>query len=88
MTHKEIIQKVSNELNIPYEVVNSAYSSYWKFVRETIQALPLKEDLTKEEFLKLRTNFNVPSLGKLTCNYERMLSIKEKYKNDNNRKKL
>lgn len=88
MTHKEIIQKVSNELNIPYEVVNSAYSSYWKFIRETIQALPLKEDLTKEEFLKLRTNFNVPSLGKLTCNYERMLSIKEKYKNDNNRKKL
>jgi len=80
MNYKQILQKVSKEIDIPYDVVNKAYSSYWKFVRETITSLPLKEDLTKDEFLKLRTNFNVPSLGKLNCTYERMMGVKKRYK--------
>lgn len=80
MDSKEIIQTVSKKLNIPYEVVNKAYSSYWEFIKTTIEKLPLKEDLTEEQFSQLRTNFNVPSLGKLNCTYERMLGIKQKYK--------
>ena len=80
MDSKEIIQTVSKKLNIPYEVVNKAYSSYWEFVKNTIEKLPLKEDLTEEQFSQLRTNFIVPSLGKLNCTYERMLGIKQKYK--------
>ena len=80
MDSKEIIQTVSKKLNIPYEVVNKAYSSYWESVKTTIEKLPLKEDLTEEQFSQLRTNFNVPSLGKLNCTYERMLGIKQKYK--------
>lgn len=80
MDSKEIIQTVSKKLNIPHEVVNKAYSSYWEFIKTTIEKLPLKEDLTEEQFSQLRTNFNVPSLGKLNCTYERMLGIKQKYK--------
>ena len=80
MNSKEIIQTVSKKLNIPYEVVNKAYSSYWEFVKTTIEKLPLKDDLSEEQFSQLRTNFNVPSLGKLNCTYERMLGIKQKYK--------
>ena len=88
MNSKEIIQTVSKKLDIPYEVVNKAYSSYWEFVKETIKRLPLKEELTEEQFSQLRTNFNVPSLGKLNCTYERMLGIKQKYKygRDKNRR--
>lgn len=88
MNSKEIIQIVSKKLDIPYEVVNKAYSSYWEFVKETIKRLPLKEELTEEQFSQLRTNFNVPSLGKLNCTYERMLGIKQKYKygRDKNRR--
>ena len=44
MNSKEIIQTVSKKLNIPYEVVNKAYSSYWEFIKTTIEKLPLKED--------------------------------------------
>jgi hypothetical protein len=68
---KNLYKKVAEEMNIPVEVVEFAYKSYWKFIKDTIQELPLKEDLSEEEFAKLRTNFNIVSLGKLTCTYDR-----------------
>lgn len=79
MNYKEILKKVSEETNIPYEVVKKAYGSYWEFIRNTIVNLPLKQDLNKEDFSKLRTNFNIPSLGKLNCTYERMMGVKNRY---------
>ena len=80
---KNLYKKVAEEMNIPVEVVEFAYKSYWKFIRKTIQELPLKEDLSEEEFAKLKTNFNIVSLGKLSCTYDRYLRKKEqlKYKN-------
>ena len=38
-----------------------------------------KEDINEEEFSKLRTNFNVPSLGKMVCTYDRMMGVKKRY---------
>lgn len=35
--------------------------------------------MTEEEFLKLRTNFNIPSLGKLCCNFDRYKGVKKKF---------
>lgn len=84
MDRKEIIKQVSNDLNIPLEVVNKAYESFWGFIRSKIVELPLKKDLSEEEFSRLRTNFNIPSLGKLNCTYKRMIGIKQKYKSNNN----
>ena len=79
-----LYKQVAEEMNIPVEVVELAYKSYWKFIRKTIQELPLKEDLSEEEFNKLKTNFNIVSLGKLSCTYDRYRRIKlrEKYKNE------
>ena len=79
-----LYKQVAEEMNIPVEVVELAYKSYWKFIRKTIQELPLKEDLSEEEFAKLKTNFNIVSLGKLSCTYDRYRRIKlrEKYKNE------
>ena len=68
---KNLYKKVADEMNIPVEVVELAYKSYWEFIRKTIQELPLKEDLSEEEFAKLKTNFNIVSLGKLSCTYDR-----------------
>ena len=93
MTLEEIIDKVSLELNLPKEVVEEAYNSFWGFIRESIQALPLKEDLTEEEFNKLKCNFNIPSIGKLYLTYPRYKSMKDRNKhlkaiqNDYNNKK-
>ena len=71
MDYKTIFEKVSSELNIPVKVVEYAYKSYWKFIREKIKELPLKDIKDEEEFLKLRTNFNIPSLGKLGITLDR-----------------
>lgn len=78
MRYEEIIKIVANEVNLPYEVVNYAYKSYWEFIKNTIQELPLKSDITEEEFNKLRTNFNIPSLGKLNCTFSRYNNLKKR----------
>ena len=80
MIYSEAIKQVSIELGLPPQVVKEAYESFWTFIRNNIKALPLKEDLSKEEFDKLRTNFNIPSIGKLSCTYDRMVGVKERFK--------
>lgn len=79
MIYSEAIKQVSIELGLPPQVVKEAYESYWTFIRNNIKALPLKEDLSREEFDKLRTNFNIPSIGKLSCTYDRMCGVKKRF---------
>lgn len=76
---KETIKRLSRELNLPEKTIERVYKAYWEFIRETIQELPLKEDISEEDFNKLRTNFNLPILGKLYCNYDRYVRVKKKY---------
>lgn len=80
MNYPDIIGKVSQEMGLPPEVVDTAYKSYWKFIKQTIQSLPLKDNISEEDFTKLRTNFNIPSLGKLTCTFDRMMGVKKRFK--------
>lgn len=80
MKYTDVVSTVSKELNIPEEVVSKAYKSYWEFIKETIQALPLKEDINEDEFSNLRTNFNIPSLGKLVCTYDKVQKVKKRFK--------
>ena len=80
MNYPDIIDKVSQEMGLLPEVVDTAYKSYWKFIKQTIQSLPLKDDISEEDFTKLRTNFNIPSLGKLTCTFDRMMCVKKRFK--------
>lgn len=79
MIYSEAIKQVSIELGLPPQVVKEAYESFWTFIRNNIKALPLKADLSKEEFDKLRTNFNIPSIGKLSCTYDRMIGVKKRF---------
>lgn len=79
MKYNDIITKVSQETDLPVKVVGKVFKAYWLFIRASIQALPLKETLSEEDFMKLRTNFNIPSLGKLTCTYEDYLRQKRRH---------
>ena len=88
MIYPDIEKEVSQKLNIPEDVVDAAYKSFYEFVKEKITELPLKENLSEEEFSKLRTNFNIPSLGKLHCTYERYSKVKERLKYVNKLKEL
>lgn len=81
MTYKEIIAKVAGDLGLPKRLVDKTYRAYWKAVREHISSLPLKEDLTDEEFMKLQPNVNIPSIGKLYVTLNRYHRINESYNN-------
>lgn len=84
MTYNEIMQKVSGNIGTTPDIVDKAYKSYWLFIRNLVQELPLKEDITEAEFLTLRPNFNIPSLGKLCCTYERYKGVKDRFKHIKN----
>lgn len=71
------LNNLAKELNIPVEELVKVYKAYWRFIRHTIEALPLKEELNEEAFSKLKTNFNVSNLGKLSCTYQRYRIIKD-----------
>ena len=86
MTYEQIIESVANELQLPVDLVRKTYKAYWQFVRDTIQQLPLKDDISEEEFKKIKTNFNIPSLGKLYCTRDRYLRIKKRFEYINNLK--
>jgi hypothetical protein len=73
------INKVSRELCIDKKIVEAVYKSYWKFIKQNIEALSL-EGLTKEECNTLPTNFNLPHLGKLYMEYDKIDKYKRKEK--------
>lgn len=75
MTYDDIVAKVSEELGIPKGIVNRTYRAYWKAVMDHISALPLKDGLTDEEFLKLQPNVNIPSIGKLYVTLDRYKKV-------------
>ena len=77
MTYNEIIAKVANIVSLDKTLVNKVYKSYWRAVKEHIEELPLKDDLSEEDFCKIQPNVNIPSLGKLYVTYDRYKRIKK-----------
>lgn len=80
MTYKEIIKRVSAETGLSETLIDRTYKSYWKVIREHITSLPLKKDLTDEEFLKLKTSVNIPSIGKLSVTLDKYKKMKALFK--------
>lgn len=78
--NREDLGKVANALDLPVDVVIKTYKAYWKYIKNTIEALPLKDNLSEKEFNELRTCFNIPSLGKLSCTYEKYNKVKNRFK--------
>lgn len=77
--NKDILNNVSRTLGISPDVIEKVYKAYWLYIKTTIEALPLKDNLNEEEFLKLRTNFNIGSLGKLYVTWNRFVGCKKRY---------
>lgn len=80
MTYDEIIAEVAKSTGLTRHIVDRTYRAYWKTVRSYITSLPLKEDLTDEEFLKLRPNINIPSIGKLYVTLDRYKRMRKVHK--------
>ena len=87
MKLNDSIETISKELTIPKEVVKTAYYLFWEFIKVNIESLPLKEDITEEEFNSLNTSFNVPSLGKFYTTYDLVKYLQDNYKNGRDKDK-
>jgi hypothetical protein len=87
MNYDEIISKVADSQGLPKRVVDKSYRAFWKVIREHITTLPLKSELTDEEFLSLQPNVNIPSIGKLYVTLDRYKRMKRLYEKFNNLKK-
>ena len=82
--YEQIVSEVAESTGLSQKMVDRIYKSYWRAVRDHITSLPLKTDLTDEEFQKLKVNVNVPSLGKFYVSLNKYRFLKEKYKELNN----
>lgn len=80
---KELCTKAAVKLNLPPDYVWEVYKNYWRAVRVHISELPLKESLSEEAFLKLKTSINVPSLGKFYIDWDSLKRKKEKHERYN-----
>ena len=69
------IRKVSRKLSVDQKLVEQVYKSYWMFIKEHISSLPLRE-LSQEEYDSTVSNVNLPYLGKLYVDYNKLRKVK------------
>ena len=65
------LRKVARELSVDQKLVEQVYKSYWSFIKEHITSLPLR-DLSQEEYDSTVSNVNLPFLGKLYVDYNKL----------------
>lgn len=70
-----IIDEVSVELGLDRRLVRAVGMSYFRFLRSCMSSLPIRSDMSKEEFDGLATNFVIPYFGRFFCNYRRVMKI-------------
>lgn len=65
------IKKVARNLSVDQKLVEQVYKSYWFFIKEHISSLPLR-DLSQEEYDSTVSNINLPFIGKLYVDYNKL----------------
>lgn len=73
---EKAIKETAEELKLDSRDVKEAYNWYWKFFREYIGSKEFVNNLSEEEFSLLQASFNIPSIGKFCCTYDRYLRLK------------
>ena len=75
----QAVKQVARKLCVDQKLVEQVYRSYWKFVKEHISSLNLR-NINQEEFDSIVTNFNIPYIGKLYVGYDRVEKYKRQFK--------
>ncbi len=73
------LKKTARKLCVDIKLVENVYKSYWCFIKEHIASLPLRE-MTEEEFNDTVSNFNLPYIGKLYVDYDKIERYKRQLK--------
>jgi len=78
------IKEIANKYGISEMDVRKIIHSQFSFIRDTCRKLVIDDGMTKEEFDALKSNFTIPSIGKMYAShflYERIQENKKKSKN-------
>lgn len=80
---KTKIDKMSTELSIPKDVIIKAIESQYEFIKKKTKELHFDPNLTREEFNAMKTNFNIPCIGKLYASFYMYRKMNENAKKRN-----
>ena len=72
------VQEMAEKYQLPVEEVEQIISSQYSFVAKTTRNLIFEDGLTREEFDKKKTNFNIPGLCKFYASYYLYNEIQKK----------
>ena len=74
------IKEMANKYGLDNEVVRKMISAPYDFIQKKTKELNFVDDLTREEFDKMKKNFNIPGLGKIYASYFLYNEIQKKKK--------
>lgn len=77
------IEEMSKEMSIPKDVIIKAIESQYEFIRKKTKELHFDPNLTREEFNAMKTNFNIPCIGKLYASFYMYRKMNENAKKRN-----
>lgn len=72
------MREIAEKHGLTFEDVNAMVSSQYEFIRSKTKELVIPENLDKEEFSGIKTNFNIPSLCKMYASHYIYRKINEK----------
>ena len=67
---KALIHSIGLKHNLQDEVINKIVNSPYKFTREKISELQISDDMSEEEYNKLKTNFIYLYIGRLYTTFD------------------
>jgi len=73
-------KELAEKYNLDIEIIKKIISSPYEFIQKKTRQLNFKDGLTREEFDKIKTNFNIPGLGKLYASFYLYNEIQKKKK--------
>ena len=67
---KRLIHRIGLKYNLRDDIVNKILVSPYKFTREKISELEISDDMSEEEYNKLKTNFIYLYIGRLYTTFD------------------
>jgi hypothetical protein len=78
------IKDLADKYGLKEEEVEKIVEAPYKFIRKKLKDLDFSEYKTKEEFSAMKTNFNIPAIGKFYASY----NLHNRININKNKKKL
>jgi hypothetical protein len=82
MKKKGEIARIAWQNGLSYRDTVGLYNCFWRFIKDKIEGFDFRGGLSIEDIRGMKTDFNLPSLGKLAVRYYKYKKVKENgYKN-------